>query len=172
MTSNVGADTISHGPNLGFSFQQNGAMTEDENYADMRKTLMDELKKAFKPEFVNRVDSIVVFRQLKLADIRYIVDIILGEVSERLVEHELTLEATGEAKDWLAEHGHDDEFGARPLRRLIQTSIEDRLSDAVLSGTFEKGETIIADVVEDDEGEDIIVLRGEDAVLEIVIPEA
>ncbi len=171
MTSNVGADTIRHGPNLGFSFQQNGAATDDENYADMHKTLMDELKRAFKPEFVNRVDSIVVFRQLKLADIRYIVDIILDEVNERLVEHELTLDTTDEAKAWLAEHGHDDEFGARPLRRLIQTSIEDRLSDAVLFGTFEKGETIIADVVEGDDGENIIVLRGEDVVLEVVIPE-
>ncbi len=171
MTSNIGADTIRHGPNLGFSFQQNSAMTEDENYADMRKTLMDELKKAFKPEFVNRIDNIVVFRQLKLEDIRYIVDIILGEVNERLAEHGLTLDTTDEAKAWLAEHGHDDEFGARPLRRLIQTSIEDRLSDAVLSGTFETGETIIADVIEDDDGENIIVLRGEDAVLEVSIAE-
>ncbi len=171
MTSNIGADTIRRGPNLGFSFQQNSAMTEDENYADMRKTLMDELKKAFRPEFVNRIDNIVVFRQLKLEDIRYIVDIILGEVNERLAEHGLTLDTTDEAKAWLAEHGHDDEFGARPLRRLIQTSIEDRLSDAVLSGTFDTGETIIADVIEDDDGENIIVLRGEDAVLEVSIAE-
>ena len=171
MTSNVGADTIRRGPNLGFAFQRDEETSVAEDYAEMRQVLMDELKKAFKPEFVNRVDSIVVFRQLALADIRYIVDIILGEVNERLVEHELTLETTDEAKQWLAEHGHDDEFGARPLRRLIQTSIEDRLSDAVLSGTFEKGETIVADVVEDDDGEDIIVLRGEDAVLEVVLPE-
>lgn len=173
MTSNVGADTIRRGPNLGFAFQRDEMTSVDEDYAEMRKVLMEQLKKAFKPEFINRVDSTVVFRQLTLADIRYIVDIILGEVNERLVEHELTLETTDEAKQWLAEHGHDDEFGARPLRRLIQTSIEDRLSDAVLSGTFEKGETIVADVVEDedDAGEEIIVLRGEDAVLEVIMLE-
>jgi ATP-dependent Clp protease ATP-binding subunit ClpC len=171
MTSNVGADTIRRGPNLGFAFQRDEVTSKDEDYAEMRKALMEQLKKAFKPEFINRIDSTVVFRQLTLADIRFIVDIILGEVNERLVEHDLTLETTDEAKQWLAEHGHDDEFGARPLRRLIQTSIEDRLSDAVLSGTFEKGETIIADVVEDDDGESIIVLRGEDAVLEVVAPD-
>jgi ATP-dependent Clp protease ATP-binding subunit ClpC len=87
----------------------------------------------------------VVFRTLQRADIRQIVDIILTEVNERLVEHDLVLEATGEARDWLGEHGYDAEFGARPLRRLIQTEIEDQLSDSVLAGEFQDGEEIIID---------------------------
>ena len=82
-------------------------------------------------------------------DIRFIVDIILGEVNERLEEHELLLEATDAARAWLGENGYDAEFGARPLRRLIQTEVEDLLSDAVLSGRFSDGETVLVDVEED-----------------------
>ncbi|MCP4428493.1 MAG: ATP-dependent Clp protease ATP-binding subunit [Chloroflexi bacterium] len=150
MTSNVGAETIKRGPNLGFAFRQDEAVQEKQQYADMRKTLMEELKRQFRPEFINRVDSIIVFRQLSQADIRQIVDIILDEVNERLVDHELQIKASDVAKEWLSEHGYDAEFGARPLRRLIQTEIEDRLSDAVLSGKFGKGETVMVDT-EDDE---------------------
>ncbi|MCA9900153.1 MAG: ATP-dependent Clp protease ATP-binding subunit [Ardenticatenaceae bacterium] len=157
MTSNVGADTIRRGPNLGFAFQRDDALVEQEKHKEMRKTLMDELKRQFRPEFINRVDSIVVFRQLSKEDIRKIVDIILGEVNERLVEHELTLVATDAARDWLGEHGYDAEFGARPLRRLIQTEIEDRLSDAVLAGRFANGDAVIIDVAD---GE--IVLKNEE----------
>lgn len=159
LTSNVGADTIRRGPNLGFAFQRDEAAEAEDAYKDMRKKLMDELKRQFRPEFINRVDSIIVFRQLSKADIREIVDIILREVNERLVEHELVLEATDSAKDWLGEHGYDAEFGARPLRRLVQTEVEDRLSDAVLGGRFASGQTITIDVNEDDE----IYLREPDA---------
>jgi ATP-dependent Clp protease ATP-binding subunit ClpC len=172
MTSNVGADTIKHGPNLGFAFQRDEALEEKVAYAEMRKTLMEQLKRQFRPEFINRVDSIVVFRQLSQNDIRQIVDIILGEVNERLVERELTLEATPEAMDWLAKNGYDAEFGARPLRRLIQTAVEDKLSDAVLSGKFATGEVVYIDV-EDDE----IILKEQeeksgDVVEEEVLPTA
>ncbi len=149
MTSNVGADTIKHGPNLGFAFQRDEADEEEAKYKEMHKTLMGQLKRSFRPEFLNRVDNIVVFRQLQKEDIRQIVDIILDEVNERLVEHELVLDATNEALDWLGEHGYDAEFGARPLRRLIQTSVEDLLSDAVLAGKFEPGDTIQVDVEDD-----------------------
>ena len=158
MTSNVGADTIRRGPNLGFAFQQDSAASEEASYADMRKTLMDELKRQFRPEFINRVDNIVVFKQLSKEDIREIVEIILGEVNERLVEVELAIEATTEAEDWLGERGYDEEFGARPLRRLIQTEVEDLLSDAVLSGKFEAGTVVIVDI-EDDK----IVLRAKES---------
>ncbi|VAW30525.1 ATP-dependent Clp protease, ATP-binding subunit ClpC [hydrothermal vent metagenome] len=157
MTSNVGADTIRRGPNLGFTFQRDDAVVAEEQYGEMRKTLLDELKRQFRPEFINRVDSIVVFRQLSKENIRNIVNIILEEVNERLVEHELTLSVTEVAKDWLGEHGYDAEFGARPLRRLIQTEIEDRLSDAVLSGQFVSEAIVVIDV-EDDE----IVLKHEE----------
>lgn len=157
MTSNVGADTIKRGPNLGFTFQQDQVVEEEQQYSEMRKKLMDQLKKKFRPEFVNRVDSIVVFRQLSQDDIRQIVDIILTQVNERLVDHELVIEATDAAKAWLGEHGYDAEFGARPLRRLIQTEVEDKLSDAVLSGKFKKGDSILVDVTDDN-----IVLKKTD----------
>lgn len=159
MTSNVGADTIKRGPNLGFAFQRDTSAAEEENYREMQKKLMDELKRNFRPEFINRVDSIVVFRQLTQADIRKIVDIILREVNERLVEYELTLDVTDEARDWLGEKGYDPEFGARPLRRVIQTEVEDRLSDSVLAGKFAHGETVIVDL--DKESGDIILRHFE-----------
>ena len=149
MTSNVGADTIKRGPNLGFAFQSDEATEEKAQYNDMRKTLMDELKRQFRPEFINRVDNIIVFRQLSQADIRQIVDFILLEVNERLEDHELVIETTDAARTWLGEHGYDPEFGARPLRRLIQTAVEDKLSDAVLSGTFAPGEIVLVDIEED-----------------------
>jgi ATP-dependent Clp protease ATP-binding subunit ClpC len=157
MTSNVGAETIKQGPNLGFTFQRDETIEEKEAYSDMRKTLTEQLKRTFRPEFINRVDSIIVFRQLGKEDIRAIVDIILGEVNERLVDHELVLTASDAAKDWLVEHGYDREFGARPLRRLIQQTVEDKLSDAVLSGRFSDGDTVLVDV-EDDE---IVLKEGE-----------
>ena len=150
MTSNVGAETISRGPNLGFAFQRDESVEEDEEYAEMQKSLLEQLKRTFRPEFINRVDSVIVFRALSRDDIRKIVDLNLAEVNERLIEHELSLEATLEAKNWLVDHGYDREFGARPLRRLIQSSVEDKLSDAVLAGTFGPGDTIIVDA-EDDE---------------------
>ncbi len=154
MTSNVGAETIKSGPNLGFAFQRDEHVEEQEAYSDMRKKLTEQLKRTFRPEFINRVDSIIVFRQLTPSDIRQIVDIILEEVNDRLHEHELHLQASDGAKDWLVENGYDRDFGARPLRRLIQSTVEDRLSDAVLSGKFNDGDEILVDV-EDDE----IVLR-------------
>ena len=159
MTSNIGAETIKRGPNLGFAFQRDENLEEKEAYAEMRKTLMEQLKRQFRPEFINRVDSIIVFRQLTQANIRQIVDIILSEVNERLVEHNFQLEATDPARDWLAKHGYDAEFGARPLRRLIQSSIEDKLSDAVLGGEFKDEPVILVDV---DEETDEIALRHQE----------
>ncbi len=163
MTSNVGADMIKRGPNLGFSFQRDQTVAAEENYREMQKKLMDELKRHFRPEFINRVDSIVVFRQLTQADIRYIVDIILREVNDRLAEYDLTLEVTPAARDWLAERGYDPEFGARPLRRVIQTEVEDLLSDAVLAGQFHHGETVVVDL---DQEANKIILRHPEAQTE------
>jgi ATP-dependent Clp protease ATP-binding subunit ClpC len=157
MTSNVGAETIKKGPNLGFSFQRDMSVEEEEAYGDMHKVLIDQLKRTFRPEFINRVDSIIVFRQLNQQDIRQIVDIIIEEVNERLVEHELSLAASDAAKDWLMENGYDREFGARPLRRLIQSSVEDKLSDAVLAGKFGPGDHILIDAEEDE-----IILKLQD----------
>ncbi len=149
MTSNVGADTIRRGPRLGFAFRQDEVTEAQTKHDEMKKTLLDELKKQFRPEFINRVDSIIVFQQLSKEDIRQIVDIILAEVNERLADIDMRVETTMAARDWLGEHGYDEEFGARPLRRLIQTEVEDLLSDAVLSRQFGEGDVIIVDVEED-----------------------
>jgi ATP-dependent Clp protease ATP-binding subunit ClpC len=154
LTSNVGAEMLKKGGGLGFSFKQDAAALVEENYRDMQKKLMEQLKRSFRPEFLNRLDSVIVFRQLQPEDIRKIVDIQIADVNERMEEHFLLLEATDEAKDWLAKHGYDAEYGARPLRRLIQQTVEDKLSDAVLSGEFKEGETVIVDVANDE-----IILR-------------
>ena len=146
LTSNVGADMIKKGGGLGFNFKQDAAVLVEENYRDMQKKLMEQLKRHFRPEFLNRLDSFIVFRQLQMEDIRQIVDIQIADVNERMDERFLLLEATDAAKDWLAKHGYDAEYGARPLRRLIQQTVEDKLSDAVLAGEFKDGETVIVDV--------------------------
>ncbi|MBE2221634.1 MAG: ATP-dependent Clp protease ATP-binding subunit [Anaerolineae bacterium] len=172
MTSNVGADTIKRGPNLGFAFQQDETVEQKAQHANMRKTLMDELKRQFRPEFINRVDSIIVFRQLSQPDIRKIVDFILLEVNDRLLDHELTIEATDNARNWLGQHGYDPEFGARPLRRLIQTKVEDKLSDAVLSGQFSSGDIVVVDVEGEGAEAEIILYHKEvpEASLEVALP--
>ncbi len=156
MTSNVGASAIKRQPNLGFAFQQDSATLEAAEHSEMQKKLMDELKRAFRPEFINRVDSVIVFRQLAQEHIRLIVDIALTELNTRLDEYELTVQATDEAKNWLAKEGYDQEYGARPLRRTIQAEVEDRLSDAMLSGKFAPGAVVVVDVEDN-----VIVLRNE-----------
>jgi ATP-dependent Clp protease ATP-binding subunit ClpC len=157
MTSNVGAETIQRGPNLGFAFQRDSRAEDEQEYQEMRKKLLDELKRKFRPEFINRVDSVIVFRGLTQDDIFAIVDIILRRVNERLAEYGLRVTASLDAKKWLAEKGYNPEFGARPLRRVIQTDVEDTLSDAVLAGRFKEGDVVRVDV-EDDE----IVLHKEE----------
>ncbi len=146
MTSNVGADTIKRNTSLGFDLQRDEAVTEQEEYADMRRNVMEQLRRAFRPEFLNRVDATVVFRSLTRNEIRDIVELELDKVRERLLEHAMTLEITDEGRSWLADHGYDPEFGARPLRRLIQNEVEDVLSDGILSGRFPLAGIVLADV--------------------------
>ena len=149
MTSNVGADTIKRNTSLGFDLQRDEAVSEQEEYADMRRNVMEQLRRAFRPEFLNRVDATVVFRSLTRNEIRDIVELELDKVRERLLEHAMTLEITDEGRSWLADHGYDPEFGARPLRRLIQNEVEDVLSDGILSGRFPLAGIVLADVDED-----------------------
>jgi ATP-dependent Clp protease ATP-binding subunit ClpC len=120
----------------------------------MRKKLMDSLKRVFRPEFINRLDSVIVFRALSKEDIKEIVRLELDKVADRLKEHDISLIATPAALDNLAEMGYDPEMGARPLKRVIQQKVEDVLSDALLSGTFSDGDTIIVDYREEE-----VVLR-------------
>jgi ATP-dependent Clp protease ATP-binding subunit ClpC len=156
MTSNIGAEMIKRQTSLGFSLQRDEETEEKLAYEEMRKKLMDSLKRVFRPEFINRLDSVIVFRALAKEDIKEIVKLELDKVAERLKEHEIILVATPLALDKLAELGYDPEMGARPLKRVIQQKVEDALSDALLSGTFADGDAIIVDYREDE-----VVLRRE-----------
>jgi ATP-dependent Clp protease ATP-binding subunit ClpC len=142
MTSNIGADMIKRQSNLGFALKRDEDVEERMAYDEMRKKLMDSLKRVFRPEFVNRLDSVIVFRSLNRDNIKQIVELELAKVAMRLEDHAIELTATPEALDQLAEEGFDPDMGARPLRRVIQHKVEDRLSDALLSGEFEDGDTI------------------------------
>jgi len=117
----------------------------------MRKKLNESLKRAFRPEFINRLDATVIFRALNKEDIQKIVTLELDKVSLRLRDHDLTLTATLEALSTLAALGYDAEFGARPLKRIIQQKVEDPLSDKLLSGEFQHGDAILVTLGPDEE---------------------
>lgn len=148
MTSNIGADLIQRDSNLGFAVKRDEAKTNEDAYGKMREKLMGELKKLFRPEFLNRIDGVVVFRALTKEDIGQIVDVQLKQLQPRLEEHSIELEITTAAKELLAREGYDPQFGARPLKRKIQQLIEDPLSEGVLSGEFKDNSKVIADVIE------------------------
>ncbi len=148
MTSNVGAEMIRSGSGLGFGIPKDTATNTVENerdYVDMRKNVMDQLKRLFKPEFLNRVDDTIVFRSLTQDEINQIVNLEIDKVRERLLEHALTLDVTSRALNYLAEKGFDPDYGARPLRRVITNMIEDKLSDGILSGVYPLGSAILVD---------------------------
>jgi ATP-dependent Clp protease ATP-binding subunit ClpC len=157
MTSNIGADMIKRQASLGFALKHDDVLEERLAYDDMRKKLMDSLRRVFRPEFVNRLDSVIVFRSLSKDDIKKIVDLELNKVAERMQEHSIHLTATPAALEKLAELGYDPEMGARPLRRVIQQKVEDRLSDALLSNEFEDCVDILVDL----DGEEIVLRRGD-----------
>ena len=165
MTSNIGAEDIKRQTMFGFKLQRDESVEEKIAYDDMRKKLLDSLKKVFRPEFLNRLDGVVVFRSLNKEDIRKIVNLELEKVAHRLEEHEIKLHASETALDLLAEEGYDPDMGARPLRRVIQQKVEDLLSDALLAHQFEAGDSILVDLNEDGE----VILTKEEAAQE---PEA
>jgi ATP-dependent Clp protease ATP-binding subunit ClpC len=148
MTSNVGAEMIKRQSTLGFALKRDEEAEEQQAYDEMRKKLMDSLRRVFRPEFINRVDNVVVFRSLSKQDIEQIVLLELNKVSQRLEEHSIQLNATPAALELLAEEGYDPEMGARPLRRIIQQKVEDPLSDALLAGDFVDGDTVMVEVEE------------------------
>jgi ATP-dependent Clp protease ATP-binding subunit ClpC len=149
MTSNIGADMIKKQTSLGFQLKRDEALDEQLLYDDMRKKLNDSLKRAFRPEFINRLDSVVIFRSLNKEDIEKIVSLELDKVADRLKEHSLTLTASTAALSALADQGYDPDFGARPLRRVIQQRVEDPLSDRLLAGEFVDGDMIDVDTTPD-----------------------
>jgi ATP-dependent Clp protease ATP-binding subunit ClpC len=150
MTSNVGADMIKRQTSIGFDVKREQELEEKLAYQEMRKKLLDSLKRVFRPEFINRVDAVIVFRALSKESIKEIVQLELDKVSLRLEEHAIVIDITQAALELIAEMGYDPEMGARPLRRVIQQNIEDTLSDSLLAGEFEDGDTIMVDVVDEE----------------------
>ena len=139
MTSNVGASRIENVSKLGFAVSDD---VEQDRYEKLKDTVMEEMKKAFRPEFLNRVDDIIVFAHLNKDEVRKIADIMLNDLIKRIKEQELTMEVTDEVKDYLAKDGYSENYGARPLRRLIQKKIEDPIAEEILTGEYKHGDTI------------------------------
>ncbi|MDD3905968.1 MAG: ATP-dependent Clp protease ATP-binding subunit [Candidatus Omnitrophica bacterium] len=137
MTSNIGAEMLKKQGSIGFKSQE-----EDVTYKSMKERLLDEVKKTFKPEFINRVDDIIVFRALTKEDLEHIVEIEVRDVESRLKEQNIKIELTKEAEDFLIEKGFDKSFGARPLKRTIQRFLEDPLAEEIIRGTYKKGGTV------------------------------
>ena len=120
-------------------------MESDRQYDRMKDKVLEQLKTQFRPEFLNRVDSFVVFRSLNVEEIRQIVDLLLARVREQLRIQQIDLDITQEAKDHIIKTGYDVDYGARPLRRVIQTMVEDPLAEALLLGKYRSGQTIVVD---------------------------
>ena len=139
MTSNNGVSQINKMRKLGFNDE------DDKAYEDMKEQLMDSLKESFKPEFLNRIDDIIIFHQLTQQETRQIAKILTDSLAKRLAENGMKLEVSDKALDYLAEKGYDKEYGARPLKRVIQRMVEDRLSEEILKNTIHSGQTVLVD---------------------------
>jgi ATP-dependent Clp protease ATP-binding subunit ClpC len=156
MTSNIGSKVIEKGGGkLGFDDEYNQAESQ---YNRIRNLVNEELKQYFRPEFLNRLDEIIVFRQLNRDEVKEIADIMLNEVFGRLREQGITLEVTERFKDRLVSEGYNPSYGARPLRRAIMRLLEDVLAEQILSGSIKDGDTAIVDV---DDSNNVVVLPGE-----------
>jgi ATP-dependent Clp protease ATP-binding subunit ClpC len=149
MTSNVGAELIKRDMSIGFSTHVDDEGKQHVEYDKMKGKVLGEMKRIFRPEFLNRLDATVVFHALNKEHIRQIVDLMLDQVVSSLKEKGVTLEVTDEAKDFIGNKGYDPVFGARPLRRSIQTLVEDQLSEALLRGEFMPGDTVVVDCADD-----------------------
>jgi ATP-dependent Clp protease ATP-binding subunit ClpC len=145
MTSNVGADILQRNTSMGFGVEHNA----ENEYEKIREKILDETKRVFKPEFLNRLNDLVIFKPLARQDMQAIVDLELRNVSSRLEERELIFEFSQEVKDFLIEKGYDEKYGARPLRRAVEKYLEDSLAESILSGEIKPGELIKVYVGED-----------------------
>ena len=147
MTSNLGSDLIKRDTAMGFAMKTDEAQTNQQQYERMKDKVMDEVKRFFRPEFLNRIDGTVVFHALSKDHILEIVELMLRDVHDQLLKDKnIEMEVTTEAKNLLAERGYDPNFGARPLRRVIQDEIEDRLSEELLTSHMQAGDTVVVDV--------------------------
>jgi ATP-dependent Clp protease ATP-binding subunit ClpC len=145
MTSNVGAELIRRQMSLGFAAAKQ-TKAEKLDYDAMKERVLNEMKKTFRPEFINRIDEIIVFHQLTEEQLRQIVDLLVKDLQERLSDRKLSIELSDEAKSWLAKEGYDPVFGARPLRRAIERYVENPLSAKILSGELNEGDTVKVDL--------------------------
>ena len=161
MTSNIGSDLIRQDRSIGFSARGTRGVSEEQAYARMKDNVLEEVKRFFRPEFLNRIDGTVVFHALSRENMREIVKLQLQDVSGELIEQGLTMEVSDAARDWLSEKGYDPQFGARPMRRLIQDHLEDTLSDAILAGEVAPGDVVLIDINEDADG---LSVRAKDKV--------
>ena len=150
MTSNIGSDLIRQDRSIGFSARNESDSKSEEKHNRMRDNVMDEVKRFFRPEFLNRIDGSVVFHQLSREHMTTIVGLMLNEVVSSLIEKGIDLQVSDDAKDWLCDKGFDPVFGARPLRRVIQDNLEDKLSDAILAGELGPADTAVVEVEDDD----------------------
>ncbi|MGB8706652.1 MAG: ATP-dependent Clp protease ATP-binding subunit [Dehalococcoidia bacterium] len=153
MTSNVGAKHIKGVMGIGFAARTGEERNRQTEYEKMKEKVLSELKTTFLPEFLNRIDEVVVFHALSKEQIRQIVDLMLGQVAKSLGEKNMKLEITDATRDFLCEKGYDPTFGARPLRRVIQNEVEDKLSEALLRGEFHPGDILKVDY----DGEKIVI---------------
>ncbi len=142
MTSNLGAEQIASGASMGFQSGEGGALS----YEEMKNRVLSELKHQFRPEFLNRLDEVIVFHALSRENLKNIVALMLDEVKKLIEEKEIELETTEEVKDLIAQEGYDPDFGARPLRRAIQRLIENALSEELLEGKFKAGDKVVASI--------------------------
>jgi ATP-dependent Clp protease ATP-binding subunit ClpC len=153
MTSNIGADLIKGGVQP-FGLQARGkGQADEQSYQKMKDTLMKEIERYFRPEFIGRLDDVIVFRPLNKSHLEKIVDLELKKVTKRLTDHGLKIELTEEAREFLIEKGTNTDFGARPLRRAIEQHVEDPLSEDILRGSF-KGKDLIRISVKQGEGQE------------------
>jgi ATP-dependent Clp protease ATP-binding subunit ClpC len=149
MTSNVGGELIRRDMGIGFATKKEEAKTQRQAYEAMKEKVLAEMKKTFRPEFINRIDEIIVFHQLTEEQLRSIVELMAKDLQERLAERKLNLELTEATKSWLVKQGYDPVYGARPLRRAVERYIENPLSAKILQGEFSDGDTVLVDVGED-----------------------
>jgi ATP-dependent Clp protease ATP-binding subunit ClpC len=149
MTSNAGVELIKRERSFGFTPPKDDAKAQQQSYEDMREKVIAEVRRTFRPEFLNRLDEILVFHELTEGQLRNIVDLMVKDLQRRLSERKLQLEITDAAKSWLAKVGFDPIFGARPLRRAVERYVENPLSTKVLSGEFNEGDVITVDLVDD-----------------------
>jgi ATP-dependent Clp protease ATP-binding subunit ClpC len=146
MTSNAGADIIKREEQIGFATRKDKATTQKQNYEDMKKKVLTELQKRFRPEFLNRLDDIIVFHELTEEHLESIVELMVKDLKGRLAERKLNLELTEAAKAWLVKQGYDPVYGARPLRRAVERYVENPLSVRILRGEFADGDSVLVGV--------------------------